>query len=207
MLSQKHKAPHVTFRRLSITELNEFVEICRITYDETYNIDPNNPEFSNNDLNVTLFGDKYIEKLREDLNSPHVEYTLAIINGVIAGYAKLIYEDDGKGKVQLDKLYFLKKHHGCGYGKKLLTQCAEQVKAKDRNSVYLYVNTKNEKAIAFYQKIGGVITGETMLLFCGHYNRNFIMVVDIVILLKNCRCIQESSALSEIKLQTSGKQN
>ncbi len=161
------------FKLLSIKDdLILFLDLCRQTYLETYNSGAQ-PEFSLEDVNERLFGKAYLAQLQDELESPQVEYILALVEGKVAGYAKLL--DKEKEKLELDKFYFLKQYQGQSYGTQLFAKCCEQANSRGKTSIYWYVNMKNNQAIQFYKRLGAQIIGERDLFFIDHYNPNYMM--------------------------------
>ena len=74
------------------------------------------------------------------------EYTRVLLDGAVAGFFRFV--PDGEG-MELDDLYVLPAFRGRGIGTAVLRRCVASGK-----SVYLYVFTKNTRAVALYEREG-----------------------------------------------------
>ena len=85
------------------------------------------------------------------------EYCCVTENGEICAFFRLC--DDG----ELDDLYVLPAFRGCGIGSEILRKCI----ADSGRPLYLYVFSRNIRAISFYEKFGFVLretVGKTRLI-------------------------------------------
>ncbi|CAM3299993.1 GNAT family N-acetyltransferase [Cupriavidus taiwanensis] len=84
------------------------------------------------------------------------EVTLALVDGVAAGFACLLPEADPRFGIYLDNLHVLPAFHGQGLGKRLLAHCAQRVaQGWPGQPLFLYVLEANAQACEFYQRLGG----------------------------------------------------
>jgi len=62
--------------------------------------------------------------------------------------------NEGNGVYELARMAVFSKHHGKGYGKKLMQECISKLKEIEAKKVYLISNTKLKIAISLYEKYG-----------------------------------------------------
>ena len=74
------------------------------------------------------------------------DYTRVTLNGELCAYYRLTEEGE------LDDFYVLPSFRGRGIGSAILTKCIQESKAP----LWLYVFTKNNRAIALYRRFGFV---------------------------------------------------
>lgn len=116
--------------------------IAKKTYQETY---PN--LFKPEQLG------RIFHNVTEKINDPNNTYIIAELDGVMIGYARIIYHND---VAMLDKLYLLQNYQGYGYGKQLFAKCCQLAVSRGYNQMNLMVWEKNTSAISFYEKFGFV---------------------------------------------------
>ena len=75
------------------------------------------------------------------------EYTCVTLSGEKAGYFRLFGHG---GETELDDLYILPGFRGRGIGAAVVERCC----AKAAGPVMLYVFSKNERAVALYERLG-----------------------------------------------------
>ncbi len=92
--------------------------------------------------------------LFKEFGQKNAVFLTARLDGAIIGYAKMIIHetDGGEKNAFLAKLYFLKQYCRQGYGTQMMERCLQEAVNHGANMMYLYVWTKNEPAIKFYQK-------------------------------------------------------
>lgn len=69
--------------------------------------------------------------------------------------------------LELQQLYILKSEYGKGLGKKLFDNAIEISKEQSIKNLWLYVSNTNERALAFYKKLGLEIIAEGKELVVG----------------------------------------
>ena len=80
-------------------------------------------------------------------------------DGTPAGYAKVRKHAPPKrmkqrNAVEIQRIYLLQSQIGQGQGRMLLQQCLDWAKAQGYKAVWLGVWERNDRAIAFYEKMG-----------------------------------------------------
>jgi diamine N-acetyltransferase len=78
------------------------------------------------------------------------------INNFLIGYSQVSPNStnlySGVTQAEIEKLYFLKNFHNCGYGTMLLKKTEEEILSRKINFVWLSAWIENQKAIKFYYK-------------------------------------------------------
>ena len=81
---------------------------------------------------------------------------LAEVEGELVGFVCSFLKDDSKWGTLLDNLHIVKAWQGKGLGRQLMQKAAEwSFQKAPTSSLFLWVLEGNDKAIAFYKKIGG----------------------------------------------------
>ena len=106
---------------------------------ETYETDP--------DLDLAMALDWTRRKIEKRIG----EYTRVLCDGETAAYYRFVPDGERPGGawMELDDLYVLPAFRGRGIGTAVLRRCVASGK-----SVYLYVFTKNTRAVALYEREG-----------------------------------------------------
>jgi len=91
--------------------------------------------------------------IAEEIGSKGYRYVLAMAEGEAVGFAAYVHEPAAQA-VKLSKLYLLPSLHGKGIGRKMLQQVKDDAVRQGAKSVYLFVNKRNRKAIASYERFG-----------------------------------------------------
>ena len=132
----------------------------------------------------------YIERrlspdaLALELGDPANHFYICLIDGMPAGYVKLI-PDCGHPELErvhitkLERLYILRDYYGSGIGQRLLDQAIECSKSLDQSGMWLYAWTENHRAVAFYVRNGFRIVGHyDFEISPTHSNPNHRMFLD-----------------------------
>ena len=89
--------------------------------------------------------------LRRELEGG-ITYLLLLTDGTPAGFVSFGKQDD-KGLFHLHKIYLLPDFQGLGYGREMLLQAEQEMRAQGAKAFELNVNRHN-KALDFYKKMG-----------------------------------------------------
>jgi diamine N-acetyltransferase len=112
------------------------------------------------DLEAMLAEFYHVDVVRAELADPQDFFHLLNSNGVTVGYSRLKAGNPlelvapGYKAIELKRLYFEKAAHGRGLARQLMLYNLELAKKLGFQRVYLSVWEHNERAKAFYQKIG-----------------------------------------------------
>ena len=97
-----------------------------------------------------------LDTLREEIQSQGICYDRLLDGNDLAGFAS--YGPTEQPAVfKLHKIYLHPGWQGRGFGSRLLQHCGREVRAAGAHRLILYVNKRNAKAIAAYQRNGFVI--------------------------------------------------
>lgn len=95
-----------------------------------------------------------LEGLFED---PDVTGLVAEAGGVVIGYAKL-YHAHAEQRFYVHQLYILPASQGLGLGHRLMACAEERARELGADQIWLGVMVKNAQAVAWYKKMGYVVT-------------------------------------------------
>ena len=101
--------------------------------------------------------DRVLSWVKHKITSLISEYRCVLLDGERCAYYRLC--EDG----ELDDLYVLPSFHNRGIGSAILDKCIEESK----NPIYLYVFSRNVRAISFYNRFGFSVretVGKTRLI-------------------------------------------
>ncbi len=102
-----------------------------------------------------------------------------------AGYSKIILDTPNEAiaaqnVTKMERLYFLEGFQGLGLAKQLFDFNVDIAKQNNQAGIWLNTWKENHRAIAFYQKMGFEIVGESQFKISEtHYNPNHVMFLDI----------------------------
>ena len=104
-------------------------------------------------------------KLLRDLADPAHHFRIAVVDGAIAGYAKLspLWLEHGAipaGTLQLSQLYVARDWHGAGVAQALMGWSVEQARTRGAPALVLTVWEENHRARRFYDRQGFVHIGD-----------------------------------------------
>lgn len=98
-------------------------------------------------------------KQMDELTNPLRTCLIAERKGIAVGYAMLYAHEAlliiaGENSIELERLYLLQDSIGCGLGSVLMGECINESRRCSHKSMWLQVWERNERAIAFYRKMG-----------------------------------------------------
>jgi len=147
-------ADTISIRKADSNELELLYATCRQCYSENFA-----DQWESGGLEYYLDLVYGLEPIRSDLSNPNINYFLAIINDEPIGFLKLHLNsnlpnhplDEG---MEIEKIYFLRKHKGKGFGKQLIKVALDMANQLDKKIIWLTALDSNISSIAFYQKLG-----------------------------------------------------
>ena len=115
------------------------------------------PKNAPDDLNHYMRQAFSIEQLSEELADEKNAFLIAEIDGELAGYSKLVFDNiepgiTGEKPVELARLYSHQKFLGQGVGQTLMDACIERARDAGCDVMWLGVWEYNPRAQAFYEK-------------------------------------------------------
>jgi GNAT superfamily N-acetyltransferase len=98
------------------------------------------------------------EQWRGRLSSRSVTFFAEVPEGVEPAGLAGVYEEDGMA--DLVSMWVRPSARGLGVGKALVTAAADWAKARDHDTLYLWVTETNPGAVRLYERCGFIPTGE-----------------------------------------------
>jgi ribosomal protein S18 acetylase RimI-like enzyme len=139
----------ITIQEASLQELAKVREVALKTWPQTFQgiLTPDQIEYMMNWMYD-------LEALKiQVLGNNHV-FLLAMENDECLGFCSYQLHAKDNNKTKIHKIYILPDTQGKGIGKKLLERVKEIAIGEGDCFLYLNVNKYNQKAIAFYKRIG-----------------------------------------------------
>ncbi len=121
------------------------------------------------------------EAFRTELLDERNIFHLIFHNGRPAGYSKIVLDSPleniaAQNVTRLDRLYFLQEFHGLGLAQQLFEHNLHIAQQAKQAGIWLCTWTENHRAIAFYEKMGFQIIGESNFKISErHSNPNHLM--------------------------------
>ncbi|KKB35347.1 GNAT family N-acetyltransferase [Bacillus thermotolerans] len=149
----------IHIKECTLEDLHELQEVSYETFRETFK-DQNSPE----NMGAYLTKAFNLEQLAQELSHPFSRFFFVYVHDETAGYLKVNTdeaqsEEMGEESLEIERIYIKSSFQGHGLGKYLLNKAIEMAMERNKRKVWLGVWEENEKAIAFYKKMGFVQTG------------------------------------------------
>lgn len=93
------------------------------------------------------------EVMQGEMRNKGYRYVLALRDEEAVGFMAYVFER-AEQAVKLSKLYLLPSLHGRGIGRSMLQYVRDDALRMGAHSVYLFVNIRNRKAVAAYERFG-----------------------------------------------------
>lgn len=136
----------------------------------------------NDEIARYVLSELTVEKFSARLGEPETKIVVAECSECLVGFAAVRFgtpcPSDAKSMVELQTLYVQEHFIGHGVGRSLLQ--AAQAKARERSTspLWLMVNSKNARAIAFYARQGYAKVGTTYFVLGQGRYENHVLVGD-----------------------------
>jgi ribosomal protein S18 acetylase RimI-like enzyme len=140
--------------KATLDNLDLLQKISKQTFFETFaafNSKENMKQYLNESLSL--------EQLKLELENEFSEFYFAYNENEVIGYLKINRgesqtEKTSKNSLEIERIYVLEKFQGKKVGQMLFQKAVEMAKSYQKNTIWLSVWEKNEKAIQFYLKNG-----------------------------------------------------
>jgi diamine N-acetyltransferase len=138
------------------------------------------------DIQAYLTAAFSLEKQAEELADPSSLFLIADIEGVIAGYARLLEGSypqavTGSRPIELVRIYAGKEWIGHGVGAALMEACLQEAEQRGCDTIWLGVWERNERALSFYQKWGFSAAGKQTFLLGSDLQTDVVMQRAVVV--------------------------
>lgn len=165
----------INIRQCTFEDLYKLQEISYETFNETFK-HQNSPE----NMNAYLEKAFNVKQLEKELSNVSSQFYFVYFHNKIAGYLKVNTNDAQSEEMdddslEIERIYIKSTFQKHGLGKYLLDKAMEIAIEQNKQIVWLGVWEKNEKAIAFYQKMGFVQTGIHSFYMGDEEQTDFIM--------------------------------
>ncbi|MCG7331295.1 GNAT family N-acetyltransferase [Salinicoccus roseus] len=140
--------------RCTENEWKQLQEISHITFDETFRAQ-NKPE----NMEAYLSQAFTEEKIKKELSDENSQFFFVYAGDEPAGYLKVNIadaqtEEMGSESLEIERIYILKAFQNRGLGRILFDKAMDIADEMQASKIWLGVWEKNNKAIAFYKKLG-----------------------------------------------------
>ena len=122
--------------------------------------------------------------LAAELEDPRQRYLIAERGATAVGFAQMQEAPAPTGvlgarPLKLARLYVDLPHIGTGAGALLMARCLELARAGGHDAVWLTVWDQNAHAIAFYERWGFTVRGESVVSFGNERPRNLVLALRV----------------------------
>lgn len=169
----------VHIRTCTIDDLQALKKISYDTFYESFK-DQNSPE------NMQTYLERAFneQQLMKELTNPSSRFYLAYVHDELAGYLKINTgdaqsEEMGEEALEIERIYIRSSFQRKGLGKELLAKAIEIANELGKKKIWLGVWEKNDKAIAFYEKMGFIQTGSHPFYMGDEEQLDYIMTKEI----------------------------
>ncbi|MBD2751649.1 GNAT family N-acetyltransferase [Spirosoma validum] len=170
----------MTIRLATVSDAEQLADLAALTMREAFG-PPHNPaelvdEYVQSAITVPI--------LEAELADPKSTFFLvSLADGTPIGYAKLrrhtpprqmpkAYRQFGKA-IEIQRIYLSQAHIGQGQGRKLMDYCLDWAQKQGYAAVWLGVWERNERALAFYERMGFERFGYHYFQFGSERQRDF----------------------------------
>jgi diamine N-acetyltransferase len=144
----------ITIRHASTADAPLIADMSRQTFYDTFapvNTKENMDKFMNEQFTR--------ERLMNEVDAPGNIFLLAYDGNEPVGYVRMRENNnppelEGKESIEIARIYAVTSSIGKGVGKKLMDQCMDIARQKNKELIWLGVWEHNKRAIAFYEKMG-----------------------------------------------------
>lgn len=165
----------INIKKCTLEDLSRLQEISYETFNETFK-EQNSPE----NMEACLEKAFNRKQLETELSQRSSQFYFVEIDGETAGYLKVNTdeaqtEEMGDEALEIERIYIRSPFQKQGLGKYLFNKALEVAMEQNKKKIWLGVWEKNEKAIAFYKKMGFVQTGAHSFYMGDEEQTDFIM--------------------------------
>ncbi len=164
---------------LNVFDSETLLSFAKASFINTY-AHLNTPE----NMAIYLENNFTIEKIKTELADTKNIFTGIFLNDTLVGYTKLRsnnYDNikQNKSALELERIYVAKNLQGLKIGQKLIEQCLAYSQKNNYSELWLGVWEYNEKAIAFYKKMGFEIFSSHIFLLGTDEQNDLLMRIKI----------------------------
>jgi diamine N-acetyltransferase len=133
------------------------------------------------DIDAYVLAKYTVEAVSRELANADNIYHLIYCEGKAAGYSKIVLNSPhalvaAQAVTCLDRLYLLKEFYGLNLGRTLFDHNANIAMQAAQAGIWLYTWIGNDRAIAFYERVGFSVVGNADFRISEHHsNPNHVM--------------------------------
>jgi len=156
----------LSIRPATLEDAGPLTDLSYITFWDAF---AHHPKNAPDDLAHYMRQAFSLEQITEELSHPGSVFLIAEIDGELAGYAKLVFNNIETGitaekPVELNRLYSQQKFLGQGVGQNLMDACFDLARDQGCDTMWLGVWEYNPRAQRFYEKNGFQLVGKHTFL-------------------------------------------
>ncbi len=165
---------HLTFRPATTSENHLLSVLYKTVYVDTYGTEGVTSEFTN-------FIDKQFSpnKIKEDIESSNCDLWIALFKNNPVGVIQVEYNkrcpNDNSVRVEVNKLYILRRFFRQGIGQNLIKLAESEIAKRGIKKLWLWVYEHNHGAIDFYYKLGYENIGTAYFQIEDNSYKNIVM--------------------------------
>ncbi|MDD9148825.1 GNAT family N-acetyltransferase [Sporolactobacillus sp. CQH2019] len=165
----------VKIKKCTFEDLLILQRMSHETFNETF-VHQNSPE----NINAYLEKAFNLKRLGKELSDISSQFFFVYLDNEIAGYLKVNInnaqsEEMGDEALEIVRIYIKNEFQKHGLGRYLLNEAVKFAMERNKKKIWLGVWEKNEKALAFYQKMGFIQTGAHFFYMGDEEQKDFIM--------------------------------
>ena len=169
----------LTIRVATLADARQISKLGQITFRETYETDYNVVQ-----VNTYIDAVYSVDLIRRELEDENNLFLLSIEREAIVGFAKLSFDSDlvadsSVAAVELERIYFIERVIGRGYGRALLNACIIEARSRNCSELWLAVWEGNSRALKFYEANGFQKVGSRVFDFAGELQTDIVMSLAI----------------------------
>ncbi|MGG4411070.1 GNAT family N-acetyltransferase [Niallia taxi] len=170
---------NITIKKCTLEDSRQLQEISYETFNDTFK-DQNTPE----NMKAYLERAFDLKQLEKEISNISSQFFFVFFNNELAGYLKVNTNDAqseemGETSLEIERIYVRKQYQKHGIGKTLFIKALNIAIELDKRKIWLGVWEKNDKAIAFYERMGFVQTSAHSFYMGDEEQIDFIMTKTI----------------------------
>lgn len=166
-------------RKCTFDDLTTLRQISHETYEESFA-----GMCRKEDMAAYLKASFCGERLQSDLLNEACSFYFLYVDGNLAGYLKLNESEaqtdiNDPDSLELERIYVISSYQGRGLGSYLLKSAEDEGKRRGKSYLWLGVWEKNEKALAFYEKLGFYPLGRHTFVMGNDIQSDYLLRKDL----------------------------
>lgn len=170
----------ITIRQCNLEDVLELQKVGYETFDETFR-----HQNSSENMDTYLAKAFDLDQVKKEVSNSMSQFYLAYLEDKVAGYLKINIgdaqsEEMGNTALEIERIYVHRLFQQRGIGRCLFNKALDIAVQGNKDKLWLGVWEKNQKAIAFYEKLGFIQIGTHAFYMGDEEQIDFIMVKDLL---------------------------